>query len=306
MWKRVANGTLGEHRARGRDSVNYSRFEQLVLVVGGAVVLGSLAMALPASAQPEPIEIVGQLLFFAVLIAAVFYGRRGGTLAAIVASAIYVVWRVPLTGDPLTPALALVIAARLVAYGALGIAGGEACSRLRYTLTRLEGGSALDEWSHVYNHAYAVKTLEQSLGRFRRYEEPFSVVLLTLAPALFSEVKPARQRALIRGVADHIRADVRMVDEVARLADGRFLVLLPHTATAGATVVGSRLETIVRRALGAQNQAVTCSTLAAPEDEPALAALLADISEVQNSLEEYSSEAASTRNPAPESTPSAR
>jgi GGDEF domain-containing protein len=259
--------------------MTYKRFEQLVLILGGALIALSLGTAL-ASGTPELPEIVAQLLLFGVLVAAVKYGRRGGLIAAIVASAIYLMMRVELVAEgPLTSTAFFIVFSRLLAFGLVGVAGGEACSRIRYSLATIEGGSALDDWSRVFNQKWAYKTLDQARGRFRRYGEPFSVVLITLSPAITANIKPSKQRAIVRSVADGIRADIRMVDEVARLDDGRFLVMLPHTPLDGGKIVADRLAGLTRKALGSRDEAIRVECLAVPANEPELDALINNIGE---------------------------
>lgn len=258
--------------------MTYSRFNQLALAIGTAVILGSVALSLTAGGSPEPIEIIAQFMILGVIYAAVYYGRRGGLIAAAVASAAYALMRFEtLTSTPLTLTMATVFIARFTAFGVVGIVGGEACNWIRYSLARLEGGTALDEWSRVYNQAYASKAIDQALGRFRRYGESFSVAIITLSPSLLADFKPARQRSIIRTLAHALRADVRMVDEIARLDDGRFLVLLPHTPKEGGLVVSQRLGTLTRNSLGASDQAVNVVLLAAAEDEAALGSLAESI-----------------------------
>ncbi len=254
--------------------MEYERFERLILIVGGATIALSMGTAL-ASGSPESVEIVAQLMLFGVLVAAVKYGRRGGLVAAIVASTVYAVARMNLVsgGFPSTTAMVLV-ASRLLAYGLVGIVVGEACSRIKYSLASVEGRSALDEWSRVYNQRWAHKTLEQARGRFRRYGEAFSLVVVTISPSVMVGVRPSRQRTLTRLTADGIRADVRMVDEVARLDDGRFLVIMPHTPVEGGQVVAVRLGAILRRALGVRDEAVKIECLGLPGDDPKLDALI--------------------------------
>lgn len=253
--------------------MRYTHFERLVLTVGAAAVLGSLAASIPAGGKPELVEIVAQLGLFAVLFAAVRLGRRGGLIAAVLAAGAYVLLRVPTLPGDLTVEVALVIASRMAAFGLLGVVGGEIATRLRYSLSRLEDGSAIDEWSHVFNERYIAQALQRALGRSTRYGEPFSVVLLGLSPSLFAGLTAARQRSLVRSLAERVRSDLRMVDEVGRLEDGRFVVLLPHTPKAGGNVVAERICALARDTLGARDESVTCVCMGAPEDQEPLSRL---------------------------------
>ncbi len=252
-----------------------SHIETLALVLGSGIIIGSMALSLPAGGSPETVELIAQLLLLVVLFAAVRYGRRGGLTAATVAAAAYVLMRVPtLEAGGMSAHVALVIASRLAAFALVGIVGGEATMRAKYLLADLEQKGETDEWSRMFNQRHAVRALTQALGRSERYGEPFSVVLITLSPSLFSGFTPARQRSVIRGLAEHLSSDLRMVDEVSRLSDGRFLVLLPHTPKAGGDVVGQRLGSLVRTKLGAQDRSVSWQVLGAPEDTDGIKTLL--------------------------------
>jgi GGDEF domain-containing protein len=281
--------------------MKYSRFEQLIIAIGALVIIGSLLLSLP-SGGPGLVEGLAQLMLLAVLVAAVHYGRKGGLIAAILASAVYIVLRLPLLAstDGVTSATFFLILTRLGAYGLVGIVGGEICTRVKYIFARYDDSNTIDDWSRVYNQRYASHALEQARGRFARYGEPFSAVVLALSPSLTSELQPSRQRALVRGVAGYLRGDVRMVDEVSRLDDGRFLILLPHTPKEGGVIVNDRLASGVREVLGAREESVRAMCYGAAEDAVALSTLAADIHELsddQDGSGTYTSDASSTRNP---------
>jgi GGDEF domain-containing protein len=289
--------------------MKYTRIEQLALLIGGVAILGGIAFWVPRG-NPAPVELVAQALLFGVLLAAVTYGRRGGLVAAIVASVLYVVLRLPdLTQGQLTGAQLAVVVSRMLSFGLLGIVGGEVFMRLRYNLARLEGQSALDDWSRVYNQRFIHLEIARAQARHQRYGEPLSIVVVSVSSSVFAGFRPARQRTVVRGLADHIRADVRMVDEVARLADGRFVVVMPHTPRTGGLVVRDRLAAGVRAALGAREEAVAARCLALPEDAAAVSEFVASIAEEavgqSNPSGVYSSSAARTLNPAATSASSA-
>lgn len=258
--------------------MKYSRFEQLIVAAGSLAILGSLALSLTGGG-PGFEEMIAQLMLFVTLVVAVHYGRKGGMLAAIAASTIYVILRIPLLSstDGVSSTALLMVVSRLAAYGIVGVIGGELFGRIKYVFARLEHAGMVDDWSRVYNQRYVYQALEQAQGRFTRYDEPFSLLLLTLSPSLTVGLRPSRQRTLIRGVANYIRGDVRMVDEVSRLGDGRFAVLLPHTPRVGGMVVRARVVEGVRHALGAREESVSAVCYGAGEDAVAILALLAEI-----------------------------
>ncbi|MDA3935655.1 MAG: hypothetical protein PF636_02135 [Actinomycetota bacterium] len=246
--------------------MKYSRFERLVLLIGGAAILATVAFSFKSVSSTE--EIIGQVLMIAVLIGAVHWGRTGGFIAATAASLIYIVMRTPLvTNDVgLTVDIALLIASRVVAYGLIGIVGGELCGRIMYLLARLEGSNSTDDWSHVYNQRFITKSVDNLLGQHRRYGTPFSLVLVNISPEILNGLRVSRQKYLTHHVAEYLRNDIRMVDEVGRLNDGRFLIVLPQTAADGGAIVGDRLEQGVRDTLAARCESVSTTVIAAPEN----------------------------------------
>ncbi len=254
--------------------MKYSRFEQLIIGVGGLAILGSMVLSFH-SGGPGVVEIVAQLLLFAVLVVAVHWGRRVGMYAAIAASFLYIALRIPVlsSSEDLTVEVLIFMVARIAAYGLVGIVGGEVCSRIKYVFARFDDSNTIDDWSRVYNQRYVSREIEQARARYTRYGEPFSLVLITLSPAVTGDMTPQRQRSLVRAVANYLRDDIRMVDEVGRLEDGRFVVLLPHTPREGGVVVTARLAAGVRQTVGAKPESVTAQCMGAAEDTVALGTL---------------------------------
>jgi hypothetical protein len=270
--------------------MNYRHFERLVIGAGIVTIVGSVLISLASNGWPGWVSLISQILLLPVLIVAVHYGRKPGLIAAVAASAIFILMEIPSlaeVGGPPAPDLVM-IAYTISAYGLVGIVGGDICGRVKYFFGRYGEAAAIDDWSHVFNQRKASELLENARARFARYAEPFSIVVIVPAPSLFTGLRPTRQRAMVRAAANHIRGDVRMVDEVARLDDGRFLVILPHTAREGGLVVTERLADGVRATLGASDDSVTARCFSAPEDELELASLATSIAPPQPDYAESS------------------
>jgi GGDEF domain-containing protein len=252
--------------------VKYSRFEWLTIGVGAAAVLGTIGFSLRPS--PDWIEIVAQLLLLGVLVCAVHWGRKGGMTAALGATIGYVLLRIPyITADPSATVFEILII-RAATFGIIGIAGGEICSRIKYFFARLEDACSIDEHSHVFNQRFLAQLIETQVAETRRYSTEFCVCTIALSPLLTSELRPARARALVRAVADHIRNDVRLIDDVGRLDDGRFVLVLPHTPKSGGDVATARVRRGVRDVLGAKDESVTATVLGSAEDLDAIQSMV--------------------------------
>jgi GGDEF domain-containing protein len=264
--------------------MNPRRFEQLVIGAGAVTVVGSVLISVASNGWPGWINLVSQLLLLPVLIVAVHRGRKAGLLAALVASAILVILKLPILSSPdgAAPADLVMIVFTIAAYGLVGIVGGDLCGRVKYFFARYDESATIDDWSHVYNQRTAAALLSGARERYSRYGEVFSVVLIAQAPSA-NHGAPTRQRAVVRAVANYLRGDVRMVDEVARLDDGRFMVILPHTRREGGLVVTRRLVEGVEHALDAEKDGVSARCLSAVEDEVELASLAATIAPASQS-----------------------
>lgn len=253
--------------------MKYSRFEALVLVVGIGAVAGSVLFSFQSAPVAE--EIIAQALLLGVLLGAVHWGRSGGSIMALAASVIYIAMRLPLVigAHGLSLDIATLLIIRVLTYGLIGIVGGELCNRIKYIFARLEGSSSIDEWSQVYNERFIYRALMAASGQQARYDTPYTVVLIKVAASVMDDLRAAKQRTLVRGVAGHIRGDIRLVDEAGRLDDGRFIVVLPHTPKDGGRIVAERLNAGVARVLGARDESVTTTVLGTPDDLDELAVL---------------------------------
>ncbi len=245
--------------------MKYSRFELLVLVVGISAVVGSIVLGSSGTLIAE--EVAAQALLLGVLFIAVHWGRNGGFWAAVVASLAYLSLRLPLViSEGVTTELVSLVLVRVLSYGLIGVVGGELCSRIKYVFAKLESSSSIDDWSQLFNQRILIRSMETACGQFTRYETPYSVVFVELAPSLTSDLRVSKQRTLIRSVADHIRGDVRLVDEAGRLDDGRFLIVLPQTPQDGARIVADRIRRGVCNLLGSKDESVNVTALSAPEN----------------------------------------
>lgn len=256
--------------------MKYPWFEGIVLALGSVAVVGSMLVG--TGAAPQSAEVVAQLLIILVLAGALHWGRNGGFIAALIATAIYVALRMPLLNAAgLTTDALILIAIRVLTYAVVGIAGGEVAGRVKYLLARLQDTAMIDGCTGAYSACHASKTITSGLGAWERYQTPFSVIVLRIRPTVWKSLRPARVRAMMRQVASVLRNDVRMVDDIAFRADGEFLALLPSTDLAGARIASDRLADLVRETLGTNDSEVTAEVLSCTKDAVRLAALAREL-----------------------------
>ena len=256
--------------------MKYPWFEGIVLALGSVAVVGSMFVG--AGPAPQSAEVVAQLLIILVLAGALHWGRNGGFIAALVATAVYVGLRMPLLNAAgLTTDALILIGIRVLTYAVVGIVGGEIAGRVKYLLARLEDTAMIDSCTGAYSACHASKVITSGLGAWDRYQTPFSVIVLRVRPMVWKSLRPARARALMRQIASALRNDVRMVDDVAFRTDGEFLVLLPSTDHDGASVASDRLGAMVRDMLGTNESEVTCEVLSCSSDAARLATLAREL-----------------------------
>lgn len=256
--------------------MKYARFELLAVGVGAAAVIGTIAIAL--GSRPDWIEIAAQALVLVALVGAVHWGRKGGMIGALAATLAYLLLRLPgIMTSGLQPEVIELVLIRAATYGFIGVVGGETCGRIKYFFMRMEDSLSIDEHSRVYNQTYVRRMLENSLAAAARYGTRFSVVVLELRPRLTAELRASRQRSFVRAVANHVRNDVRLIDEVGRLDDGRFVVLFPHTPKEGAQIAAERVRQGVRDLVGAKDDSVTTAVFGSDDDGEAISALAASL-----------------------------
>lgn len=256
--------------------MKYAIFERLTLAVGLIAIGATLAAGAFGHSGLE--EMIAQGMLLVVLVGAVHWGRNGGFATAVIASLAYILMRVPLLMvDGLAPEVVEMLLIRMLSYGVIGILGGELCTRVKYIFAAMEDANSLDPVTRVFNERFIGCRLRKSVGEHERYGTDVSAILITLDPGLYLPLRKIKQRQVLRSVATHIRNDIRLVDDLGRLNDSRFLVLLPSTSLTGALVAGNRLREGVRDLLGARNESITARILGTPDNAEDLKHLVATL-----------------------------
>lgn len=104
-----------------------------------------------------------------------------------------------------------------------------------------------DSLTDVYTATYIIEQLNAEACRVDRYQEPLSVVVLSVGAASDSKEQAISRipDAIQKQVAHDIVKKVRKADSVARWFSDVFIILLPRTRLAGAESVVERLEKVL-------------------------------------------------------------
>ena len=115
--------------------------------------------------------------------------------------------------------------------------------------------SVSDGLTGLHNHLSIVSKLEVEVQRSERYGSPLSVIIFDIDN--FKEINDTYGHlagdAVLVEVARMIRKGVRGIDSVGRYGGEEFLVILPETDGAAATVIGDRLRQKVAETLFPHN-----------------------------------------------------
>ena len=176
-----------------------------------------------------------------VFIAAWFGGTLGGL---VVAGCAVVVWLfADLSGGSvdLGPLVRLWNALGLLGLFIAGVAG---VARLKSALRREQTLSREDPTTGVANARAFVEEAEREIERSRRSGRPFSLVFADCDDfkAVNDTHGHAAGSAVLRSIAQRIRAAVREVDLVARMGGDEFAVLMPETGEEGARAAVERIR----------------------------------------------------------------
>ena len=229
----------------------YSIFELLVLIFGAGTLFALVFM----SPRQATVELIAQLLLVPIFVGILHYGEKGGIATFLFAAAVYLVMRAPdlMKMGLIAPIMQLILL-RVLVYGIVGIGGGIICSRIKYFFARLEQLGFIDEVTGLYNADYLGQLIERYAQGFERYGSVFSVVTIGIESKPDERPKRAAFGRELRGVGLSIRDSIRAVDEVGRISDAAFGLILPNTNASGAVIASERLQKLTANCLRKQSR----------------------------------------------------
>lgn len=127
----------------------------------------------------------------------------------------------------------------IVAYIALAHLSVE--DRLRASL---HDAAFRDSLTRLYNRRYVFNIFRDELKKYRRYSDPFSVMLIDADhfKQINDQFGHSAGDAALKAIADACNKSVRDTDVVGRFGGEEFIVLLPHTRATDAAIVAERIR----------------------------------------------------------------
>ncbi|MCL4499440.1 MAG: hypothetical protein M1335_04250 [Chloroflexi bacterium] len=217
----------------------FKTFELLVVSAGSVAIIGSAVASYEAT--NSLLELTGQLLMLPVLLIALQFGRVGGLVSAFFAALLYAVAKYPGLSDAVLLGTTLqLLGVRALSYLIVGLVGGEAMTAVKYYFARSGGLGGVDPGSGLYVADFISGMVEKALFMYERYGVPFSVVSIEVDPMALQASSRFKTNKGWKALGNLLKGSLRIVDEVGRLDEFSFAILLPHTPQAGANIVAER------------------------------------------------------------------
>jgi diguanylate cyclase (GGDEF)-like protein/putative nucleotidyltransferase with HDIG domain len=126
------------------------------------------------------------------------------------------------------------------------------------SVPQLQAEARVDPKTGLYNARYFASTLTEELARAQRFERPLSLIMadLDLLREINNTYGHLAGDAVLKGIADVFRAELRHYDVPARFGGEEFSILLPETPPEQALEIAER----IRRAVAARQFDVETSS----------------------------------------------
>ena len=229
----------------GEDRLTQMSFEQarrLVLTAGLAIL--AVIVGFMYVRRVDTAEVVAVVLFIPIFVAFVFWGVRGGVIAAGAATLVYLIVKYPqIDAVGLGTFLPLIIS-RAIAFFAFGAIGGWATQQLQASLTKLELYDQIDDRTGLFNARFFVQDTDLEMSRAKRYQTIFSIATMSFPGRPFQNVSPRQRKGIQRDAGRLLQEAVRAVDRPVHGFDGNrhnFAVVLPETGVEGSRIFTERL-----------------------------------------------------------------
>lgn len=254
--------------------MEYKGFQKTMAFFGALLIMISTALVLVSTKSPE--EVVGQLLFFLILVGALLYGKRGGIITGIFSSVIYASLHfTSIISMGIGPVLPLILV-RSAIYMVAGPLGGEIFFRIKHFMIEAGQSDFVDHETKLFNSAYFGNLVDMESKKFERYNTLSSIVVFTIDKETLMMYLDEPKTPGIKYIADGVVGNVRLVDEVGRVKTNAFAVILPFTPREGAEVVAKRLKEVMIGRVGYE-ECVEAEIISLPADKERLDALAAEL-----------------------------
>lgn len=252
--------------------MGYRKLELLLVSVGMVGIMASMMMALLSGAAL--FDLLKQALFIPVFFFAHHYGRRHGYIAVVFAVLVLLIARTQTAGmiDVTSPEGRAALA-QISLFGAAGVIVGELAARIKYVAVSLADQGFIDPDTGLFSPTYINRVISKSWAAYQRDKKPFSLLFIELVWS-DSMTTADKKKQLVR-IANIIKTNMRLVDEVGCLESGRFCLVFSDTTVDIAEIANARLKkAILRSHHNFRSADWRTEILAVPRDEQRIQGIL--------------------------------
>lgn len=168
--------------------------------------------------------------------------------ALVVAASAYALWRESGSIPSMLAIAVLVVAAATFVWAIVSSRGAGRRAPETHYAPRMETPAVdpglLDSLTHLPTRLWYDHTIAAEVSRSARYRHPLSLLLIEVDrfPELVRAGGQGGADYVLLTLADSFRAITRQSDQVSRIAEHQFAVILPETDAAGAAFVGEKIR----------------------------------------------------------------
>jgi GGDEF domain-containing protein len=257
--------------------MKYAKFERIVILVI-AIAIAVMAAAMLVQ-KTDGVEIFGHVMMLVVIVASLYWGKRGAVISFSACFASYTAARLIWIGDFGYGTATQLIIAKFLVYGILALLCSYMRIQFRYFFVKMEHQDLIDDETQIGNERFLAKELASRINENERYDIPFSLLEFSLDEEFVSGMR-TRGVSVMRDLSTSVlKSETRSVDELAR-ARSDLMVILPSVGREGAQVCAKRLETKMRKYLeqlqrdGGMERILSLAIYEYPQDKAEVDALL--------------------------------
>ena len=130
----------------------------------------------------------------------------------------------------------------IVRQSAVAIENTQLYKELRYL-------TVTDPLTNLYNYRHFMRTLDYEIGRFHRFGDPLSLLIMDIDDfKVYNEARgAARGDEILKKIGDVLNKHLREVDIICRYASDDFAVILPKTEVAQVKLIVEKITEAVSR-----------------------------------------------------------
>lgn len=187
---------------------------------------------------------VGYLYFIAISLAGIWFGLRGGLLAATIAISIFIAEINIFKDWPFRDIVVQGASSRLIVFLLSGLVVGYISDTEKRLKERLRNLAYHDELTGCINYRWTMHLLENEIKRSERYKKEMTMIIIDIDH--FKNVNDTYGHLVgnstLKAFADVLKSSIRTIDIVGRYGGEEFIIIFPETDSKEAFIAIERIR----------------------------------------------------------------